>query len=133
MFLPANSKRRGFNLAETMVAMVFLTIAIFGVMSVNQYTLRASQGNRNRQIANMLASTELTIAEAVLKVDFHTPAVAINTVRLRSTQYPSFDFLVEDLGYEDPGQNLRGIRTRVFWNENGVSRTYELATTFYNY
>lgn len=134
MFLSANSRsKRGFNLAEVMVGMIFLTIAIFAVMSVNVYTTRASQGNRNRQTANILAATELSMAESILRVSFHIPAANINTPRLTSTKYPIFDFVVEDLGYEDPGQNLRGIRTRVFWMEDGVQRTYELSTTVYNY
>lgn len=113
--------------------MVFLTIAIFAVISVNTYTLRASQGNRNRQTANLLASTELSLVESVLKVDFHAPASSIETPLLDSTQFPTFQFVVEDLGYEDPTQNLRGVQTRVFWYEDGVQRSYELATTFYNY
>lgn len=136
MFQPANSKfsaRRGFNLAEVMVAMVFLTIATFAVMSVNVYTTRASRGNRSRQIANTLASTELSMAESLLRVNFHIPAANINTPRMTSGKYPEFDFVVEDLGYEDPGKNLRGIRSRVFWQEDGVQRTYELSTTVYNY
>jgi len=136
MFPLANFRpnaRKGFNLAEVMVAMVFLTIAIFAVMSVNVYTTRASQGNRNRQIANILASTELSMAESVLRVNFHIPPPNINTPRMTSTKYPEFDFVVEDLGYEDPGQNLRGIRSRVFWQEDGVQRSYELSTTVYNY
>lgn len=130
---PSASSKRGFNLAEVMVAMVFLTLAIFAVMSVNVYTTRASQGNRNRQIANVLAATELSLAESVLRVNFHIPADNINTKRMTSTKYPTFDFVVEDLGYEDPGKNLRGIRSRVFWMEDGVQRSYELSTTIYNY
>lgn len=116
-----------------MVAMVFLTIATFAVMSVNVYTTRASQGNRNRQIANTLAATELSMAESILRVNFHIPPANINTPRLTSTKYPDFDFVVEDLGYEDAAKNLRGIRSRVFWHENGVQRSYELSTTVYNY
>ena len=42
--------------------------------------------------------------------------------------------VIEDLGYEDPGTKmLRGVRTRVFWTEGGTPKSYELATTFYNY
>ena len=136
MFPPAsfrNTSCKGFNLAEVMVAMVFLTIAMFAVMSVNVYTTRASRGNRSRQIANILASTELSMAESVLRVNFHIPSANINTPRMTSKRYPDYDFVVEDLGYEDPGQNLRGIRSRVFWQEDGVQRSYELSTTVYNF
>jgi hypothetical protein len=116
-----------------MIAMLVLVVAIFAIISVNTYTLRAAQGNRSRQVANMIAATELSLAESVLKVNFHAPASAINTVRMTSTRYPEFDFVVEDLGYEDPGKKLRGVRCRVFWGENGVDRSYSLATTFYDY
>lgn len=113
--------------------MVFLTLAIFAVLSVNAYSLKASLGNRNRQTANMLASSHLSMAESILKVNFHIPPDKINTGRLSSKQYPGFDFIVEDLGYEDPGKNLRAVRVRVFWHEDGVERTYALSTTRYNY
>lgn len=134
LFRLAISKlRRGFNLAEVMVAMVFLTIAAFAILAVNIYTTHAAQMNRNREIANRLATTELSLAESILRINFHLPASSINTVRLTSSQYPGFDFVVEDLGFEDPEQNLRAIRCRVFWNEAGIDRTYELATTLYDY
>lgn len=132
MCLSANS-RRGFNLTEVMVAVFFVSMALLSVVSVNAYTLRATEGNQNRQIANGLASGQLAMAESVLKINFHAPPSDINTPRLTSNQFPTFDYVVEDLGYEDPGQNLRGIRVRVFWEEDGVPRTYALATTFYNY
>lgn len=135
MSLSVNSRspRRGFNLTETLVAMMVLAIAIFGVVSVNAYTLRATKANKNRQIANMIACTQMALVESVLKINFHTPEGNINTPRLRSNQFPDFTFVVEDLGYEDPTQTLRGARTRVFWDEEGVDRTYVLETTFYNY
>ena len=71
--------------------------------------------------------------ESVLRVNFHIPSANINTPRMTSKRDPDYDFVVEDLGYEDPGQNLRGIRSRVFWQEDGVQRSYELSTTVYNY
>lgn len=113
--------------------MLVLLIGIFAIVSVNAYTLRATTGNRNRHIANMIASTELALVESVLKVNFHTPPANINTPRLKSTQFPDFDFVVEDLGYEDPTNLLRAVRSRVFWSEDGVEKTYVLETTFYNY
>lgn len=116
-----------------LISLAVLAIAIFGVCSVNTYTNRAAQGNRNRQIANTIASSQLSMAESVLKINFHSDPDGINTPRLTSTQYPTFDFVVEDLGYEDPARNLRAIRSRVFWHENGAARSYELTTTLYNY
>ena len=113
--------------------MVFLTIAAFAILAVNIYTTHAAQLNRNREIANRLAASELSLAESILRVNFHLPASRINTVRLSSNQYPGFDFVVEDLGFEDADQHLRGIRCRVFWNEAGIARTYQLATTLYDY
>lgn len=114
--------------------MVFITIAVFAIVSVNAYTMRASHGNRSRQIANIIACTQLSMVEAVLKVDFHAPTTSVATPLLDSTQFPTYQFIVEDLGYEDPStEMLRGVRTRVFWTEGGVPKTYELATTFYNY
>lgn len=129
----AISRNRGISLGETLVALVILTIAVFAALSVNTYCLKAAQGNRNRQIANILASTEMALVEYVLKVNFHAPDSDVMTPRIRSNQYPNFDFLVDDVKYEDAGQNLRHVRVRVFWDEKGVEREYALATTFYNY
>lgn len=114
--------------------MVFITIAIFAVISVNAYTMRATHGNKSRQVANIIAATQLSLVESVLKVDFHAPTTSIATPLMNSTQFPTYQFVVEDLGYEDAGtQMLRGVRTRVFWTEGGMPKSYELATTFYNY
>jgi hypothetical protein len=125
---------RGISLGETLVAMAILVIAVFAALSVNTYCLRAAQGNRNRQIANMLASTEMALVESVLKVNFHAPDSDILTPKIRSSQYPNFTFLVDDVYYEDPGfENLRHVRVRVFWEEKGVDRQYALSTTFYDY
>jgi len=116
-----------------MVAMVFMTLSIFAVISVNAYTLKATRGNRNRQIANQLASSQLALAESVLKIDFHTPKDNIQTYVLKSDEYPTFTFQVDDLGYEDTTQTLRGVQTTVYWYENGEKKSYELSTTYYNY
>ena len=116
-----------------MVAMIFLTIAAFAILSVNVYTTHATQLNRNREIANRLAATELSLAESILRINFHIPAANINTSRMSSNQYPGFDFVVEDLGFEDADQHLRAIRCRVFWKEDRISRTYQLSTTLYDY
>ncbi len=128
-----SASSEGFTLTETMVAMVVLTLALFAVISVNAYTLTATQGNQNRQIANQLACSQMALAESLLKINFHAPPFDINTPRMTSTQFPTFDYVVEDLGYEDTGRTLRAIRIRVFWQEKGVPRDYALASTFYNY
>lgn len=131
---PVSSKHQaGFNLTELMVAMVVLTISIFAVISVNAYTLRSTTGNRNRQVANMIATTMLGTAESLLKLNFHAPPSDINTPRMTSTEFPDFDFIIEDMGYEDAEYNLRAVRVRVFWQEDGYERSYQLETTFYDF
>lgn len=126
-------RNSGISLGETLIAMVILTIAVFAALSVNTYCLKAAQGNRNRQIANMLATTEMNLVEAVLKVNFHAPDSDVATPKIQSTRYPEFSFIVDDVKYEDPAENLRHVRVRVFWEEKGEEREYALATTFYNY
>jgi hypothetical protein len=130
---PKGFRARGISLGETMIAMVILTISVFAALSVNTYALKAANGNRSRHIANMLASTQMSLVESVLKVSFHAPDSDIETPKFRSTRYPEFTYIVDDVKYEDPGNNLRHVRVRVFWEENGVEREYALATTFYNY
>ena len=68
--------------------MGFMVLAIFAVISVNAYTLRASEGNRDRQIANYIACSQLGIVEALLKQDFYVPTGQIQTNLMTSTQFP---------------------------------------------
>jgi hypothetical protein len=124
---------RGVSLGETLIAMVILTISVFAALSVNTYCLRAAKGNRHRQIANMLATTQMSLVESVLKINFHAPDSDIQTPKIQSTRYPEFQFIVDDVKYEDPGEDLRHVRVRVFWEEKGADREYALSTTFYNY
>ncbi|MFN8612951.1 MAG: hypothetical protein U0931_35760 [Vulcanimicrobiota bacterium] len=134
MFRWGNSKNRsraGFSLSEVMVATVFLSLAAFAILSINVYTLQATRGNRNREMANRLAASQLSVAEAVLRINFHASPTSINTDRLGSEQYQGFEFLVEDLGYENAQKDLRSVRCRVFWNESGAARAYQLETTLY--
>lgn len=127
------TKSRGVSLAETLIAMVVLSIAVFAVLSVNSYCLRAASTNKNYQIANLLATTELGLAESVLKINFFAPDADIATPKIASNQFPGFSFIVDDVKFEDPARNLRHVRVRVFWLERGVERQYALSTTFYNY
>jgi hypothetical protein len=125
---------RAYSLAEVLVAMFFLIISIFAVISVNTYAAKASRANHNREVANQLAVSQMSVVGSILKVDFHCPPANIETPLIQSTMYPNFRFVVEDFDYEDPNtRSLRPIRVRVFWDEEGSPRNYELTTTFYNY
>jgi hypothetical protein len=125
---------RAYSLAEVLVAMFFLTIAIFAVISVNTYAAKASRANHNREVANQLAVSQMSLVASILKVDFHCPPESIQTPLIQSTMYPNFKFVVDDFDYEDPNtRSLRPIRVRVFWDEEGSPRNYALSTTFYNY
>ena len=123
------SKPLGFNLAEVLVALLFLTLALFALISVNIYSMRAAQGNRGRQLANLVATTELGEVEAHLKVDFHQPIA--QSVQA-SPQFPGYRYAIQDLGYENPTHSLRRVQVVVQWDEKGA-RSYELAATFYHY
>lgn len=126
-------KSRGFNLAETMAAMVVLTLALFAVIAVNTYTLRSTDANENQLVANTIAGSQLSLVESILKTDFRVPTESVSTEVFQSAQNPDFYFQITDLGFEDPDRLLRRVSVRVYWKEKGVTRDYELATTFYNY
>jgi prepilin-type N-terminal cleavage/methylation domain-containing protein len=133
MFQSANSKNRGFNLVETMAAVFILAVALFAVLSVNAYTLRLNASNQRHQTANSIASTQLSIAESILKADFHVPASSIETPLFDSADFPDFSFRIRDLGYEDAARNLRAVAVEVYWEEKKVQKNYVLSATFYNY
>ena len=116
-----------------MGAVVILTLALFAVISVNSYILKATVGSEKQQIANTIACNQMAVVDSILKVNFHAPTEDVGTPLLQSSQFPDFSFQINDLGYEDPQQTLRAISVQVFWQEKGVQRDYELATTFYGY
>ncbi|MCA9779517.1 MAG: hypothetical protein KC800_22470, partial [Candidatus Eremiobacteraeota bacterium] len=116
-----------------MGAAVILTLALFAVISVNAYILKSTVTSEKQQIANTIACNQLAVVESILKVNFHAPPEDIGTSVLQSTQFPDFSFQINDLGYEDPQQTLRAVSVQVYWQEKGVQRDYELATTFYGY
>lgn len=129
MFRSLKSKSFGFNLAEVLVAILFLTLALFALISVNVYSLRATQSNRGRQLANLIATTELGEVEARLKVDFHR---AVAAPVHPSSQFAGYRLEVRDLGYENAARSLRRVQVLVYWEEKGA-RSYDLAATFYHY
>ncbi len=117
-----------------MGAVVILTLALFAVISVNSYILKATVGSEKQQIANTIACNQLAVVDSILKINFHAPTEDIGTPVLQSSQFPGFSYRINDLLFEDPGQDtLRAVSVQVFWEEKGVQRDYELATTFYGY
>lgn len=118
-----------------MAAIFVLVIAIFGVLSVNTFSLRQALQNQNYQIANEIASTQLGLVESLLRRNFHANSSVIETSQdYEVIDRPGFSFAIKDLGYEDsPANNLRAVVVVVTWKEKEVEKSYELETTFYNY
>ena len=116
-----------------MAALIILTLALFSIISVNAYVLRATSNNENQTIANTIACGQLSIVESILKVDFKVPASSITTPVFKSLQHPEFLFQISDLGFEDPDQLLRRVRVDVHWKEKEMVHKYALETSFYNY
>lgn len=60
----------GFSLAEVMIAVAVLTIAVLGLVSSQIFALQAGQGNRKRHTASVAAWKILSAVEEQARRDF---------------------------------------------------------------
>jgi hypothetical protein len=117
-----------------MAAVVVLTLALFAVMSVNAMTLRQTRYNESLQTANTIATSQLAIAESVLKVNFRADTNDIGTGWMQSVTFPDFKYRIVDGGFvAGSNQRLRSLTVVVAWMENGTNRDFQLSTIFYDY
>jgi prepilin-type N-terminal cleavage/methylation domain-containing protein len=121
-----NSK--GFTLTEVMVALAFLTIAIFGLVSSKIYAARAQQVTKERQAANVLAISELEAKERILRHDF-TTKVALP----RGPVPGNPDFEKEVLESNAEGRaDLRRVEVILYWEDKNGPQRHSLWTYFYD-
>ncbi len=118
-------RRRGFNLAEVMVSLLLITIAVLGLVSVHIYSARAAQGNRGRHTASLLAASRLHALEEAVRQDF---AVSVAAAKAPDPDQP--DYQVEVLETL-PEPTLKRVEVRVSWDSKEGPQRYDLWTLFY--
>ena len=125
---PSSSPGRGFTLVEVMVSLVFLTIAIFGLVSANIYAARAHQVSKERQAANVLAVSQLESCERLLRHDFNE---SVELVRHSFPSNPDFEreVLVSSVGTRT---DLKRVDVNIYWNDKNGAQNENLWTYFYD-
>ena len=120
MMIP--SPKKAFSLTEVMAAIVLITIALFGLISIQAHTSRSQNFNRKRHFAMTLAASRLAETEAKLEDDF---TLDVAQVLAPDPEFP--DFSVEISATEEASSpNLKKIVTRVVWKEQQGRLNYKL-------
>lgn len=116
----------GFTLAEVMVALVLLSIAAFGLVSVQIYALGAMEGNRQQATASVIAASEMA------RIESGRARGERAAVRARAPVpgQDGFDMEVrEEPETTQPG--LQRVEVDVFWSDGKIDHHYLLWTWFY--
>ncbi|MDQ7825191.1 MAG: prepilin-type N-terminal cleavage/methylation domain-containing protein [Candidatus Eremiobacteraeota bacterium] len=118
-------RQRAFTLAEIMVSLLFLSIALLGLVSSQIYSLRASGGNRGRHYASLLAGRIMNEKKEVAKTDF-SKALQQDTTPVAGEEGYSYR-VIEELKSSD----FKKITVTVYWREDSLVCEYSLWTYFY--
>lgn len=118
--------RRGLNLAEVMVSLLLISIAVLGLVSVHLYSARAAQGNRSRHTASVLAASTMHQTEERVRQDF---SVSVASPRQAHPEAAGYEYeILETL----PEPTLKRVEVRVFWQTREGAQQYAIWTMFYD-
>lgn len=122
-------KRRGFTIGEVLVAIAVLAIAVLGLVSVQIYALRATEGNRQRLEASEIAGSVMAGLESRFSRGFPTVASS----RAPVVDHPDFDCEVSE-SIEDPGtKRMKRVTVKVYYKDRAGEHDYTLWTFFHDY
>ena len=128
MYPPLNFKKHGVTLTEVMVALSFITIAIFGLLSVNLYAAKGQSASKERQMATVLAVSEMEDAERELRHEFTTN---IDKLKTPSTFRPDFE-ISRTATLVGGRPDLKRIDINIYWEDKNGPQTHNLWTYFYD-
>ncbi|GMU53375.1 MAG: hypothetical protein AMXMBFR33_25210 [Candidatus Xenobia bacterium] len=110
----------GFSLTEVMVGLLFLTIAVFGVIAAYFITLRAEAKDDGLYTAVLVAQTELNRVEMQLKANF-SQNVAHPPVPVPG--HPGYQVAVAQQPGPDP--ELTRVEAQVTWSDRQGPHRYD--------
>ncbi|MHC9538126.1 MAG: prepilin-type N-terminal cleavage/methylation domain-containing protein [Vulcanimicrobiota bacterium] len=120
---------KAFTLAEIMVALVILSVAVLGLVSAMIYSMRAGGGNRLRHTASVIAYRIMNEKETQLRKDFCGNVTTSG--RLDVHENEGFQYCIQDVYQAD--DDLKKISLSVYWDEEGADREYSIYTYIYKY
>lgn len=131
MFRPWTSKARGpkgLTLAEVMVALMILTVAIFGLIGARLYALRARSVTVERRAAVVLAAAALEEAERSLRHDFKFP---VAMPRAAHPTEPRFEMEVLSQPHASMA-TLKRVEVAMYWRDRNGAQQHKVWTWVYD-
>lgn len=111
---------RGFTLAEVMVGLLIVSLAVLAMVSVQAYAFRAQTKGTGRNRASLLAASRLGAIEAALKEDF---AASVDSAR--TVVEPGYELAV---GSSSVLVSLKEVLVSVYWVDDQGPHEYDLRT-----
>ncbi|HIB64521.1 MAG TPA: hypothetical protein EYO33_05270 [Phycisphaerales bacterium] len=125
------SQARGFSILESLIALAFLALAAFAVLSSFLFATRLDTKKQSRQEASLIALDSMEEARVELSRDFDADITLAPTAAPQSAQFTlsrTQKFLSQDLGIR-PG-SLKEVTVTVSWDDSKGPQKYELTERF---
>lgn len=122
---------KAFTLAEILVFIALLTIAIFGLMAAQVYALQCTHYNKSRHTASTILESEINHSRAQLIEAFSED---ISHSKSPDEYYPDFSTYLECI-YHEPSidENLKKITCTVYWTDRDTKQETHLTGWTYVY
>lgn len=117
------------TMAEVMIALAVLTIAVFGLIGARSYALRARSVSVERRQAVMLAATALEDAERTLRHEFSRD---VTWGPAPHSQAPQYEMEISQDANYDSSAKLKRVEVRMSWKDRNGSQSHKVWTVMYD-
>jgi prepilin-type N-terminal cleavage/methylation domain-containing protein len=117
-------RMRGFTLAEVMLAVLILSLAVLGLLSVQAYAFRAQSKGTERNRASVIAASRMNALEAKLKDDF---GASVTQARAYVPDEAGYEIAVAQAAVP-PLDDLKELLVTVYWTDDQGPHEYDLRT-----
>ena len=119
MRLPARQNNDGFTLIEVMIAIVILTIGLFGLLETVILSINQNRGNKLRADAVMLADQEMLAMRSLAFADI------VNETKDLDVGFVNYSVARQTINTTTSSRN---VSIRVRWRDKGLVKEHQLAT-----
>lgn len=116
------------TLAEVMIFLMLVSMAILALVGAQIYSLRANSGSRQRTTASTLA---YSVLNEVLSQQRQSFSARADRARAKMEYEPDFESAVSQLYYPDGKNDLKQIFCSVYWTDK--EGPHEFSTWTYVY
>lgn len=127
----ARHAESGFTLIEFMIAVLILTVGLFGLLTTLDMSIRHNSGTKMREHAVILAEQFLAEARAT---PIATLAPVVNAARQIQVGNAQVTYTINTTvtAVASPTGDLRDFDVTVAWNERGQARQHTISTLISN-